>query len=899
MVTIDKLKIKGFGRFSDTTIDLSPGLNVVFGGNEAGKSTLHRFIEAVLFGFWEPNFSHPQREEFWSRYKPWNNANYAGEIVYCWPGGKVLVRRDFTGDAVEVLDADSGQTIADIPVNSWGEPDIAKAHWGCSKLVFRNTISISQLGAATDSALVGEVKRIVTNLAQSGGSGISVDQALSVLTTADEELKSKIDQAKEQWQQLSEQLEANRRLHKEARQLELEKLRVTQQLDTTSLEHQQEQKRRDQSKAVIAHRKLQRIEEHQAKKEALNQQLDQLSSARPVDEDDLARLSTLRSDLKSAQETLGGHMAAEGEAERMYRQAIEKSEELQSFTQFDRDSAVEISSAYKLLETHRTTISQLRTQLEELMGEAKRTAAELSQLPYFRPDAFEQAKKLHLQAQGSQIQGSQQELTEDLRKLERSAKIRGFLRMTMIASLPAVAVAAWYFSYYLAAVALLPLATIALINGEIRKINLNCRDLRREIYSLDMEFHNSQRQREQAQRSLNELLEKHQSRDIQEIEDRYQRFSELTENNRELMQEQKYLRGKVEQYEQEAREQEEKIKDILSRAGLNAEDMEQGLQQFRSGMEQLQQVSLLVEQRQQQLNDVREKLEQSRQNVAGLEKQINEILNSYRVKSGEELEQMAEDVKSRKQLEKEISEIQEQISQLLEGITLEQLRQQAAAAAELPHDFAVDTHEDSQNQHLQQLQQRLSQLEGRLEGIYASLKSVTEAEEAAHVARKTYSQLQRQAESLEIASASISQTASQLRDQLAPELNQRVSEMVETISGGRYKDLNVAADMTITVVTPENKKPVSLDKLSGGTIDQFYFACRVAIADLVTGQGSLPLLLDDSFVQYDDQRLERMLSLLVEMSRARQIILFTCQQRELDALSRLAPDKHTLLRLDQ
>jgi predicted ATPase len=46
MVTVDKLKIYGFGRFNNQEFELAPGLNVVFGGNEAGKSTIHSFIEA-------------------------------------------------------------------------------------------------------------------------------------------------------------------------------------------------------------------------------------------------------------------------------------------------------------------------------------------------------------------------------------------------------------------------------------------------------------------------------------------------------------------------------------------------------------------------------------------------------------------------------------------------------------------------------------------------------------------------------------------------------------------------------------------------------------------------------------------------------------------------------------
>jgi uncharacterized protein YhaN len=898
MVAISRLKIKGFGRFSNTSIELSPGLNVIFGGNEAGKSTLHRFIESILFGFWEPNFNHPQKEEYWARYKPWDNSNYGGELIYQWSQGSVLVRRNFTDNTVEVMDALSGQPITDIPVNSWGEPDLAKAHWGCSKLVFRNTISISQLGAATDSALVGEVKRIITNLAQSGGSGISVDHALSVLAASNEGLEGRVYQAREQWQQLSEQLESSRRLHKEARQLELEKLRLSQQLEATSLDHQEEQKRREQGRAIIARRRLNHIEEYQSKKQELEQQLPGLSLAKAVDQGDLSRLSTLGSDLKSAQEIMAGHLATELETERLHRQAMEKMQELQVFDQFEKDSTVEVSSACKLLETHRATVAQLRDQLGKTTQQTKEVASQLSQLPYFRPDVFEQAASLHEQAQGSQIQGSQQELTDGLRKMERSISIRRFLRGAMIVSLPAVGVAAWYFSSYLAALALLPLATIALLNGEINKLNRGCRDLRKEIYALDMEYHNSQRQREQAQRNLGGLLEKYDSRDIQDLGDRHKRFSELTDKNRELMQEQKYLRGKLEQHEQEVREQQQKIESIFSQAGLETEDMEQGLQMFRSGMEQLQQASLVVEQRQQQLDSIREKLEQSRQNLAGLEKQIQGLLSSYGADSIQQLGKMAENMIRRQQLQKDIADTEGQISQLLEGVSLDQLRKQAAAAADLPEDFQVETGDADQTQHLQQLQQRVSQIEGRLEGIYSNLKPITEIEEAANVARKAYSELQQQAEALEAASVAISKTANQLRDQLAPDLNQRVSGMVETISGGRYKKLNVATDMSVTVIPPEHNKPVSLDKLSGGTIDQIYFACRVAIADLVTGQTLLPLLLDDSFVQYDDQRLERMLLLLNEMSKSRQVLLFTCQQRELDALARLAPETHNLVRLD-
>ena len=145
--------------------------------------------------------------------------------------------------------------------------------------------------------------------------------------------------------------------------------------------------------------------------------------------------------------------------------------------------------------------------------------------------------------------------------------------------------------------------------------------------------------------------------------------------------------------------------------------------------------------------------------------------------------------------------------------------------------------------------------------------------------------------------ATITELAEELNSQLAPELNLMVSSLVQRITGGKYNELQVAQDMSINVLAPERGDQVDLSRLSGGTIDQFYFACRVAIADLVTG-GGLPLFLDDSFVQYDDLRLKNMLNLLVELGASRQIILLTCQRRELDMLADLAPGRYHSISLE-
>ncbi|KRN02107.1 DNA repair ATPase [Levilactobacillus senmaizukei DSM 21775 = NBRC 103853] len=83
---LKRLTIYGYGKFHDRTFDLTPGLNVLVGPNEAGKSTITQFITAILFGF--PTKKHPEL-----RYEPLDGSQFGGEMVLCQAGVDYLVRR--------------------------------------------------------------------------------------------------------------------------------------------------------------------------------------------------------------------------------------------------------------------------------------------------------------------------------------------------------------------------------------------------------------------------------------------------------------------------------------------------------------------------------------------------------------------------------------------------------------------------------------------------------------------------------------------------------------------------------------------------------------------------------------------------------------------------------------
>ena len=78
------LHIEGFGKFHDLDISFKDGLNVVYGKNEAGKSTLHTFIRGMLFGI-EKQRGRAARNDVYSKYEPWKGSGdvYKRQSVTC------------------------------------------------------------------------------------------------------------------------------------------------------------------------------------------------------------------------------------------------------------------------------------------------------------------------------------------------------------------------------------------------------------------------------------------------------------------------------------------------------------------------------------------------------------------------------------------------------------------------------------------------------------------------------------------------------------------------------------------------------------------------------------------------------------------------------------------------
>lgn len=116
----------------------------------------------------------------------------------------------------------------------------------------------------------------------------------------------------------------------------------------------------------------------------------------------------------------------------------------------------------------------------------------------------------------------------------------------------------------------------------------------------------------------------------------------------------------------------------------------------------------------------------------------------------------------------------------------------------------------------------------------------------------------------------------ELQSRFAPGITKRTGELFRELTEGNYDSLTIGQDLQL-LVSPAGETAARTPLwCSSGTGDALYFALRLALSEAVCP--GVPMILDDVFVRFDDQRLKTALSLL--QNSKTQVILFTCQSRE-------------------
>jgi DNA repair exonuclease SbcCD ATPase subunit len=180
-VRFHSLRVDGFGRLGDRTFTFGPGLNVVVGPNEAGKTTLAAALVASLYGL--------QRGEK-DRWRPWTGGAYATVLAYeTADGARWEVHRAFERDTKGVRVYDAGGADAAARIGNGKTLSPGDAQLGISLDVFAQTAYARQRAIGLDGASAGDVS---TALAHALDGGPKEDAALGALARLDDALRKHV-----------------------------------------------------------------------------------------------------------------------------------------------------------------------------------------------------------------------------------------------------------------------------------------------------------------------------------------------------------------------------------------------------------------------------------------------------------------------------------------------------------------------------------------------------------------------------------------------------------------------------------------------------------------------------------------------------------------------------------
>ena len=135
---------------------------------------------------------------------------------------------------------------------------------------------------------------------------------------------------------------------------------------------------------------------------------------------------------------------------------------------------------------------------------------------------------------------------------------------------------------------------------------------------------------------------------------------------------------------------------------------------------------------------------------------------------------------------------------------------------------------------------------------------------------------------------------SKMKEEITPRFTEKLSKTIEKISNGKYKNvrMNISGEI---IVEDINGEYINAENLSIGTIDQLYLSLRLASIEEITKE-KMPIVLDEAFAYYDNERLRNILKYLSEEYKDNQIIVFTCTKREIEQLDNLNID-YNLIKL--
>ena len=852
---ITRLELVGFGKFRERTIDLTSGLNLIEGPNEAGKSTIQSFITGMFYGFFQPGTKRRSYTPHRDKYRPWDQGSYRGVLVCKNEERSWRIERCFDKDneTVNVYDDQTGDDLTlDFQYNPvTRQPQVGEKLLGLSKTAFNNTANIAQMTCASvsrEADFSAEVNDKLLSVMKTADASLSLSAVIHELDSRIEQIgspkksKTPYGQACQMKKELEEELEESGKNQKDYQQL-------CTQIDRLAEQTAQLQKEKELLETQIRQSAAKELGGRYLKAQNLRTRIERI-------EKEYEKYAIYQSvDLQEIDQTQK-RMAAKAQINRTmekYRRASQEVEHrIQELNTLYRtlevsEASEEVLEQFESVYERYLTLGQMGQEIKEMMIRQRNIAFHRSRL-----NPMDEAKLREDIQTWRQLQQQKQEKENASHKVPMPAIVLLVLGVLLILGGGLCAI----LKEELLAVGIgcATVGVLLVLSGGVfwmlrrkntaahalEKIESMQQDILRAYQLSDEEQAKTAAtalDTEQAVLQLEEMLGRIQVNNykIEQFEQQEQQIGQEIAAKQSVADS---LREQICRYLTQLTGREIPPEELAA-DNVPFKSLRESVNQARRLRTEMQRLTLQQQQTQQEEENCRMQIEQINRSI----QQVVADCEAAGAKDAEDLERCKQGKRRWDEISMELKMQKELLAQTLGRYSFEEIEeniknQRAVGEGEISAD-RQQIHQQLQgvNEQLAELARQTAELEGLRKGREESHRPIGQIQAQIADVEESCRNFQFELDALQLAKQKLLSLSGQLHRDFAPQLNARISKALERITGSRYTRAVIDQTLGIRLEDRQTHQLVEVSALSNGMADLVYLVMRLELLELLCSQG--------------------------------------------------------------
>lgn len=909
---IKELNIKSFGAIKNKKISLTEGINVIYGKNESGKSTTEGFISILLYGMSGGRKNLKQNER--KRFIPWKENTAQGEIHIKHGEDEIIIERTFGStkkeDTINFINFLTGEKIKGITK----EP--GRYFLDLSKESFMKTLLIKQLGAEVARDKEEEIMQKLTNLEQGGDDSISYYEAVAVLENykkfyVGSRKNGELDSLRKRLLLLTEELSDSLKRNEDGIEDEIKLKELKDEGESLIKNLKALELYKKYMRKMNLQKEYEEISKYLKMSKDLGETKDQYDRdlGQYINEEVLNRISEDYKQYESLNDELIYQEECLKEAESNYDIFKDEYERLEAFQGLEDDVDIKL---IKLLEErkgalikleHRSkckkNLDNIENEINEVKGKIEKYGIiddernDIDKILERYEDALKELKYL------LNTYSSHNNITISNEEIKKNKIMANLLEIGAIASagifiFQLIKKSAGIPMYFLAIISIVCIFLSFKIKNHANLNKMRMKDDQKKYDSIN----SLKEEIVSIENKLESYYNKLGIKNYEEFVAAIKCYDVMKDKEERL----KYvMREKLIEFNSY---EGESLENSLNRANnminflLNHTSCENEEEFLRNHK--------LYEEKAFQMDSLERELKNLESNVSTIKNKLDikeiELKNELsKIERGyiplekltEEIEILKNKLKMKVMVENEIKRVEDGYKLLLKDRHLEDMKDELQDIFKEDIDFSFEKEEDvdtclkENNEKLRETEKSIKDVENSISNRFKGFREPWIIEEEIEEVKSAIENGEEAVKIADIALENLNQCFKELQKNFGPKLNKIVGKIYSKLTDGKYEEVKVSDNYDLLVRDNKENSLVEANYLSNGAFDQAYFALRMALIEMIFGEDKVPIILDDTFIQYDDERTLRALKILEEYSENKQIILLTCQSREKDYFERV------------